>query len=146
MSGFCSTLTVNSLFWFTSLGSTQQGVTRRIQEDLMPYLDSTGLSHQTCEPQTADQLREMLNQIARKATAGLRPVLHFDTHGDMTHGVKLDASGEFVSWPDLVVSLRAINAATGNNLFVISGACFQHESRSAGHVIRALPVFHLDSS
>ena len=112
MSAFSSTLTVNSLFWFTSLGPTQQGLTRRILEDLMPYLDSIGLSHQTYGPQTADQLRGMLNEIARKAAAGLRPVLHFDTHGNATHGIKLDASGEFVSWPDLVVTLRAINVAT----------------------------------
>jgi hypothetical protein len=91
MPGFSSTLTVNSLFWFTSLELTQQGVTRRIHEDLMPYLDRIGCSHQTHKPETADQLREMLNKIARKAAAGLRPILHFDTHGDMTHGIKLDA-------------------------------------------------------
>jgi hypothetical protein len=132
MLGFSSTLTINSLFWFASLGPTQQGVTRRIHEDLMPYLDSIGFSHQTYEPQTADQLRQMLNHIAQKAAAGLRPVLHFDTHGDVTHGIKLDASGEFLSWPDLVERLRAINVATRNNLCVVSGACFSMKAASAG--------------
>jgi hypothetical protein len=143
MSAFSSTLTVNSLFWFTSLGPTQQGLTRRILEDLMPYLDSIGLSHQTYGPQTADQLRGMLNEIARKAAAGLRPVLHFDTHGNATHGIKLDASGEFVSWPDLVVSLRAINVATRNNLCVISGACFSMEAAWQVTLSEPCPFFIL---
>jgi len=143
MPGFSSTLTVNSLLWFTSLEPTQQGLTLRIQEDLMPYLDSIGLRHQTCEPQTADQLLEMLNQIARKAGAGLRPVLHFDTHGNVTHGIKLDASGEFVLWPDLVVSLRAINVATGNNLCVVSEACFSMEAARQVTLSEPCPFFIL---
>ncbi len=58
------------------------------------------------------------------ASSGLRPILHFDMHGDLTQGIKVAASGEFVSWPRLVDSLRAINVATENNLCVVSGACF----------------------
>jgi hypothetical protein len=143
MPGFSSTLTVNSLFWFTSLELGQQGVTGRTHEDLMPYLDRIGCNHQTYEPQTADQLREILNHIAQKAVAGLRPVLHFDTHGDMTHGIKLDASGEFVSWPDLVVSLRAINVATRNNLCVILGACFSMKAARQVTLSEPCPFFIL---
>lgn len=45
-------------------------------------------------------------------------------HGDLSRGVRLAASGEFLSWPDLVAGLRKINVATGNNLCVVSGACF----------------------
>jgi hypothetical protein len=129
MPGFSSTLMVNSLLWFTSLTPKEQGLTRRIQEDLMPYLKRIGLPHQTFEPNTAEQLLGMLDQIARKAGAGLRPILHFDMHGN-AHGIKLAASGDFVSWPDLVVSLRAINVATGNNLSVVSGACFSMKAVS----------------
>jgi hypothetical protein len=143
MAGFSSTLTVNSLCWFTSLGPADQGVTRRIQEDLMPYLDRIGISHSTHEPQTADQLREMLNQIAQKAAAGLRPVLHFDTHGNMTHGIKLDGSREFVSWLDLVKSLRAISIATRNNLCVISGACFSMKASRQVTLSTPCPFFIL---
>ncbi len=124
MPGFSTTLTVNSLFWFTSLEPNEQGVTRRIQEDLMPYLDTIGLHYRAYEPRTADQLLRQLNQIAKEASGGRRPILHFDMHGDLLRGVELAASGEFVSWPDLVASLRKINVATGNNLCVVSGACY----------------------
>jgi hypothetical protein len=124
MPQFSSTLTVNSLFWFTSLEPNELGVTRRILEDLTQYLGEIGLRHKIFLPQTADELSGILNRIAREADAGLKPILHFDTHGDMTRGIRLSGSGEFVSWSDLVASLRAINVATGNNLCVVSTACF----------------------
>jgi hypothetical protein len=124
MPEFSSPLTVNSLFWITSLRPTERGVTRRIQEDLLPYLDSIGVHHQTFEPQTAEELLAILSDIAQQATVGLRPILHFDAHGDLLRGIKLAVSGVFIPWSLLIAHLRAINVATGNNLRVVSGACF----------------------
>ena len=89
MPGFSTTLTVNSLYWITSLRPTERGVTRRIQEDLLPYLDSIGVHHQTFEPQTAEKLLAILSDIAQQATLGLRPILHFDTHGDLARTKRL---------------------------------------------------------
>jgi hypothetical protein len=124
MPGFSTTLTVNSFFWITSLRPTERGVTRRIQEDVMPYLDRIGLSHRTFEPRTATDLLKILSHIAQEANVGLKPILHFDTHGDLAQGIRLAASGEFIPWSVLIAYLRAINVATGNNLCVVSGACF----------------------
>jgi hypothetical protein len=124
MPGFSTTLTVNSFFWITSLRPTERGVTRRIQEDVLPYLDSIGVHHQIFEPQTAKELREILSHIAQEANVGLKPILHFDTHGDLLQGIRLAASGEFIPWLVLIAHLRSINVATGNNLCVVSGACF----------------------
>src|SRR5271170_1189142 len=87
MSGFSTTLIVNSLFWITSLRPTERGVTRRIQEDLLPYLDSIGVQHQTFEPQTTEKLLAILSDIGQQTTGGLRPILHFDTHGDLLQGI-----------------------------------------------------------
>jgi hypothetical protein len=58
------------------------------------------------------------------AHSGLRPIVHLDTHGNAENGIKIIASGEYVLWPDLVDRFRKINIATGNNLCVISGACY----------------------
>jgi hypothetical protein len=58
-------------------------------------------------------------------------------------GVKLAASGEFVSWPDLVASLRKINVATGNNLCVVSGACFSMNAVWKVTLSEACPFFIL---
>ena len=124
MSDFSSTLTVNSLFWLTSLGLDEQGVTRRIQEDLWSYLDSAGVVHKTCEPRTAAELLQVLSEVAEMAHTGLRPALHFDMHGDARNGIRVDASGEFIPWQEFVAHLRVINVATNNNLCVVSAACF----------------------
>jgi hypothetical protein len=61
----------------------------------------------------------------------------------MTHGIKVEACGEFVSWPDLVVSLRAINVATRNNLCVISGACFSMKAARQVTLSEPCPFFTL---
>ena len=47
----------------------------------------------------------MLEEIALAAGSGLRPALHFDAHGTAVEGIRLAASGEYVSWPRLVASL-----------------------------------------
>ena len=143
MPNFSSTLTIDSLFWFTSLEPDEQGVTRRIQEDLIPYLDSIDLRYKAFEPKTAAQLLGILNQIASKATAGLRPILHFDTHGNIEDGIRLSGSGEFVSWPDLVASFRAINVATGNNLCVVSGRCYSMNAVWQVDLTKPCPFFIL---
>lgn len=128
MPKFSSTLVVNSLFWFTSLGPNEQGVTQRIQEDLRPYLDQEGLQCKIFEPRTAKELLAALGTLAEEAKKGLRPIIHFDMHGNLTCGISLTASGEFVPWSQLVAHLRAINVATDNNLLVVSGACFSMEA------------------
>jgi len=121
---FSSDFEVDSLFCFTSLPPAAEGVTRRIHEDLRPHLDGIGVFHQTFEPRTAEQLLGMLSLIAEEAGAGSRPILHFDMHGDASRGIEIAPSGEFVSWPELVESLRTINVAAANNLCVVSSACF----------------------
>lgn len=146
MPGFSTTLAVNSLFWITSLRPTEHGVTRRIQEDLLPYLDSIGLHHHTFQPQTATELLAILSDIAQQANVGLRPILHFDTHGDLAQGLRLAASGEFISWSVLIFHLRAINVATGNNLCVVSGACFSLNAVWEINLSEACPFFILIAS
>jgi hypothetical protein len=143
MPAFSSTLTLSSLVWLTSLAPNERGSTRRIQEDLIPYLDRIGLHYIIGEPQTQAQLYGMLSQIAMRAVEGMRPILHFDMHGDAKHGIRLNGSGEFISWPDLVDRLRIINMATGNNLCVVSSACSSMESVYQVALSRPCPFFIL---
>src|ERR1035437_3379246 len=119
-----SVATVNSIFWITSLRPNERGTTQRVHDDLLPYLNSIGLPLQEFNPQSASELLAMLDALARAATSGTRPIIHFDTHGNATHGIWGAASGEFVSWIHLIDKMRAINIATQNNLCVVSAACF----------------------
>jgi hypothetical protein len=119
-----ATFNVNSLIWVSSLEIGEQGITKRIQEDLLPYLDEENLRYKTFEPRTATELLDYLQNIAREGRVGLRPILHLDVHGDDEHGIKIAPSGEFIPWSKLVAALREINVAIDNNLCVISCACY----------------------
>jgi hypothetical protein len=116
-------LNVNSLIWISSLEPNEQGTTHRVHDDLQPYFLSIGLPFKSVEPKTANQLLTCLEAIERRAKAGLRPIIHFDTHGSAEQGLYIAGSGEFVPWTRLVDKLRKINIATKNNLCVVSAAC-----------------------
>jgi hypothetical protein len=119
-----SGLTVNSLIWISSLEPNEKGTTDRVHDDLQPYFVSIGLPFHTVEPKSASDLLAGLDAIAKRAKDGLRPIIHFDTHGSKRDGLYIAASHEHVPWQQLVDRLRPINVATGNNLCVVSAACF----------------------
>lgn len=129
-----SVLTVNSLIWISSLEPDKKGTTDRVHDDLQPYFVSIGLPFHPVEPRSASELLAGLDAIAESAKAGLRPMIHFDTHGSKQDGLYIAASREFVSWQQLVEKLRPINVATGNNLCVVSAACF------AMHAIKEISI------
>lgn len=69
------------------------------------------------------ELVELLRKVARLAKKGLRPLIHFDMHGDKFRGLELNPSGEFAPWPEVVTWLRKINVRAKNNLCVIAATC-----------------------
>lgn len=132
---------VNAVLWITSLHENEQGVTRRILDDLEPYLASKEVIFQRFEPQGADHLMAYLDAVADAAlAAGLAPIIHFDTHGTIEHGIHIVASKEDCLWDKITERLRAINVATGNDLCVVSLACFSF------HIVRHLTGWCLQSS
>jgi hypothetical protein len=119
-----SVLAVNSLIWISSLRPDEKGTTDRVHDDLQPYFVSIGLPFHSFEPKSASELLGALDAIAKRAKAGLRPIVHFDTHGSKKDGLLIAASQEYISWRRLIEALRSINIATSNNLCVVSAACF----------------------
>ncbi|MGB6537114.1 MAG: hypothetical protein WBF58_14255 [Xanthobacteraceae bacterium] len=138
-----SGLTVNSLLWISSLEPSDRGTTDRVHDDLQPYLVSIGLPFHAVEPKSASELLAGLDAIAKRARDGLRPIIHFDTHGSKRDGLCIAASREFVPWQKLVEVLRPINVATGNNLCVVSAACFGLHAIMAIHIDNPAPFFAL---
>jgi hypothetical protein len=134
---------VNSLIWINSLRPGEQGTTDRVHDDLQPYFVSIGLPFHSIEPKSAADLLSGLDAIAKRAEKGLRPIVHFDTHGSKTDGLYIAASGESVSWEQLVDSLRPVNIATGNNLCVVSAACFSLHAIKEVTIAEAAPFFAL---
>ncbi|NEI11061.1 hypothetical protein GR220_03510 [Rhizobium leguminosarum] len=138
-----SVVHVNSVVWITSLRAGEQGVTRRILEDLEPLLEANNILFIKFEPQNAVQLLAFLDHIANLARGGLQPIIHFDTHGGAETGIHIVASGENCSWPEITEKLRAINVATVNNLCVISLACFSFHLIKQIHVTTQAPFYIL---
>ena len=119
-----SHLSVNSVLWIHSLPTEEKGFTNRAIEDLQPFLAKANVHFQLFEPATAADLQNYLGRIAQQATVnGLRPIIHFDTHGSGASGIYIAGSNEYASWAQLVAWLRPINIATGNNLGIVSAAC-----------------------
>ena len=119
-----SVIAINSLVWISSLKPGEKGTTDRVHDDLQPYFLSIGLPFHPAEPRSASEFLSSLDAIVKRAKDGLRPIIHFDTHGSKKDGLYIAGSGEFVSWQQLVDKLRPINVATQNNLCVVSAACF----------------------
>ncbi|MDX0110442.1 hypothetical protein GOC38_28800 [Sinorhizobium meliloti] len=139
---------VNSLVWITSLRENEQGVTRRVLEDLVPYLEELGVGVTIYEPKAADELLYMLDLI-REATEGIvRPIVHIDMHGHPTNGLHIVESGEDVPWAHLTEMFREINIRMGNTLCVVSLACFGFHILSEGalDLTRTTPFYALIAS
>jgi hypothetical protein len=140
---FTSTAEINSLFWITSLRDDEVGVTRRVLEDLEPLCASRQLPFEQFAPATASDLLAALDAIAERATHGMLPIIHFDTHGSADDGIHIVQSGQNVSWAALVEKLRTINRITGNNLCVVSCACFSFHVVSELDINQTAPFFIL---
>lgn len=138
---FTAVARMNSLFWITSLAEHEQGVTRRILEDLKPLCKTRGTPFFVYEPQTADELLGALGDIADMAANRALPLVHFDLHGAATKGLFVSATGEFVSWEAVGDALRSINRNTGNNLCVVSCACASFDAVRVVDVHRTVPFF-----
>ncbi len=122
MPTFTSQGAVNSVLWFTSLRPEEQGVTRRILDDLLAYLSSIGVHHQVFEVGSAASSLPPSTRWPPKLPGKLQPILHFDMHGSVENGFSVAATGETISWDDVAIRLSAVNSALGNNLFVVSCA------------------------
>ncbi|RWQ31931.1 MAG: hypothetical protein EOS21_31415 [Mesorhizobium sp.] len=134
---------VNSVVWITSLLDKEVGVTRRVVEDLEDLFHRVGMSQfHRYAPQSAAELLQILDDLAGLARdRGLRPIIHFDTHGDKEKGIRIVQTGEFVPWSELIARFRAINSQTGNNLCVVSMACFSLHMVSKASLLEPTPWY-----
>ncbi len=118
---------INSLFWIKSLNSQkphEEASTQKVLADLEPYLKGVGVPFTMMTPKSAAELVQNLAEIAAIAKSGGKPMIHIDTHGNKDDGIYIFENAEFVGWDVFGDSLRRVNIATGNNLCVISAACF----------------------
>lgn len=120
-----ATMTVNAVVWIMSPDDAEERQsTDQVLTFLQPFLQAMEVPFLKFEPQTAAELFQFLTSLEGRAKAGLRPIIHLDTHGALTDGLHIAASGEFVPWQELVRRLRPVNIAAQNNICLVSAACF----------------------
>jgi len=110
-------------------------------EDLEPFFARIGLPFEVFEPRTAAELATKLQEIALAAKSGAKPIIHLDTYGLDDKGIFIAATREFVAWSDLYAAFRAINIKTGNNLCVVSAACYSMALIKQISITEACPFF-----
>lgn len=118
------TLLVNSLLWIRSLGADELNPSRRMVEDVEALAATQGFVFEEHVVGDSAEMLALLVDVAARAAAGLRPILHFDCHGSRADGLLLEPSGDYLSWSALTDALRAINVATANHLCCVFGVCF----------------------
>lgn len=136
-----SGFSLNSLFWLTSLSPDQQGLTRRIVDDLSPFFQQIGLPFLFHSVKSAAELYKTLDVIADHARKGGRPMLHFDMHGSKK-GLMVADTQEIAPWA-VVPKLRKINTASQCNLCAVFGVCFALHALKEMKFSEACPVYML---
>jgi hypothetical protein len=126
----------NSVFWLRSLSEKDQGPTRRVLEDLEPFLKGIGLPLHLIDVYTTADLYYLLDQLA---LAPIKPILQLDMHGEK-QGLTLARSGELAPWSEVVPRLRNINLATQGNLCVVAGVCYAYYALTEISISNASPV------
>lgn len=95
------------------------------------------------EVSNAVELRILLENLRKEAKDGLRPVLHFECHGDAVKGLEIGEHREHFAWAALEPLLRAINVATECNLGVVMAVCSGLHAIKSIKMHRATPFYFL---
>lgn len=106
------------------LGPDDHQTGRRLYEDLMHLRDPHGGLFAAYEKVTdRAEFVALLTRMRQQCSAGIRPIVHIEAHGDRERGLGIGELREWVSWDELGATLAEMNALTRNNLGVVVGAC-----------------------
>ncbi|OOG43615.1 hypothetical protein B0E51_02170 [Rhodanobacter sp. C05] len=90
------------------------------------------------------KLLGLLDELAVHARdQNMKPLIHFDTHGNKDAGIYVDGEDTFVDWNTLAEKLQAINIHTQNNLAVVGATCFGFRAIKPISLQTAVPFFLL---
>ena len=109
----------------SALKQEELGPSRRLAENLL-YLsnDNELFTFKHFTVNSLAELKKLLVEIKYHVKNGMKPIMHFDMHGNEKSGLEISPTKEMISWTELTDYLREINVATKNNLCVIACACF----------------------
>ena len=120
-----SEFSCNSVIWISSLPDSEMGPTDRMVAAMDAHSKDLGFGFQHIPVSSRSNLIKLLDELALHANEhNMKPLVHFDTHGNIDHGLYISREECFISWGDLADKLRIINVYTKNNLAVVGATCY----------------------
>jgi len=134
----------NSVIWISSLPGAEMPPTNRMVDAMTDYSGELGFGFQHISVSSKAGLLGLLDELALHARdRGMKPLIHFDTHGNKDAGIYVDGEDTFVDWNTLADKLQAINIHTTNNLAVVGATCFGLRAIKPISLQTAVPFFLL---
>lgn len=122
---FNSGFSCNSVIWVSSLPSSEMPPTNRMLDAMTAHSRELGFGFQHVPVSSRVKLWGLLDELAMHARDhSMKPLIHFDTHGNKDAGIYLNDEDAFADWNTLAENLQKINIHTKNNLAVVGATCF----------------------
>lgn len=139
-----SSFSCNSVIWVSSLPDRELGPTNRMLDTMKLLSSRLGFGFQHTPIKTRQGLDELLDELAMHSRdAGMKPLIHFDTHGNRDDGLYIDFEGDFYGWDQLAEKIRRINVETCNNVAVVGATCFGLHAIKAVSLTTETPFYLL---
>lgn len=139
----------NAVIIVDGLKSTDLQTARLLNEDLLDFQASSE-GHKTLiqleKVSTRRELVAFLTDLIPVCKEGLRPIIHFECHGNNLMGLGIGDAQERLSWADLVNLLSSINTATKNNTGVVMATCHGFYALTPLTIDHPCPFFFLIGS
>jgi hypothetical protein len=132
----------NTVIIFRSLRKGDLDTAQRLYDYLKESRLIEGMRLEMREISSKAELMHHLREIILLAGQGMKPILHFETHGCQEKGIEVARTGEWVSWEELIRCLRPINCLSGGNLGVVIAACYGFYALSEVSILEPAP-FHV---
>jgi len=134
----------NSVIWISSLPSAEMSPTSRMVDAMTAHSRELGFGFQHVPVVSKAKLLRILDELAvHVMDHSMKPLIHFDTHGNKDAGIYVDGEGAFADWNTLAEKLQAINIHTKNNLAVVGATCFGLHAIKPVSLQTAAPFFLL---
>lgn len=129
----------NKLYIINMLGTGDFNTASRLYEDII-YCQSTGVI-EYLEIKTREELDIFLADQIRQTEKGLRPIYHFESHGDKAFSMIGDT--DRITWQDLSSQLSLVNRETDYAPFVFMACCHGFHAISAITLHNLTPFYYL---
>jgi hypothetical protein len=145
---FISGFRNNSVFILDGLRSDDLQTARHLYEDIVDSAPESARPYcRYAETKSCAALSAALDDIESLCrSAGIKPILQFEAHGDKEFGLLLGDDQEAVPWSDLVKRIADINVITENNTGVVLAACEGMYAVSPITIKRPTPFYFLIGS